>query len=154
MILRRTSRFPKANVPFPRLLNWDSRRSQTCHRHSQVLPEVSSALPGAPKVLTCTLRCSSTCHNHYPGTPVPVTRNPSYSEGRQVCHFRVCYFSEIEVSKFTLHILSDTPGVILWLKYILLLMASKGSTEASITVTFTASIENYWLVASTSNLFV
>jgi len=134
MISRTTSSVPKDNVVFPRLLYCDSRRSQTCPRHSQVLPGLSSALsglspvlPGAPKVLSGAPRCSQTYHNHSHDTPVPVIRDPSYSEGRQKCPPRVWYSPEIDASKFTLHILSDTPGVFQWLKYILLLQHGAGS---------------------------
>jgi hypothetical protein len=39
-----------------------------------------------------------------------VTGAPSYSEGQQECPPRVRYSPEIDASKFTLHILSDTSG--------------------------------------------
>jgi hypothetical protein len=81
----------------------------------------SPTLPGAPKVLSGAPTCSQTYHNHSPGTPVTVIRDPSYSEGRPECPSRVWYSPEIDTSKFTLHILSDTPGVFLSLKYILLM---------------------------------
>ena len=146
MISRRTSTIPKDNVGFPRLLYCDwrhsetcrrrsqtwCRRSQGCHRRSLVLPGSSSALvgftpvlPGAPKVLSSTSRCSWTYHSHSRGTPVPVIRDSSYSEGRQVFPPRVWYSPEIDASKFTLHILSDTPGGFQWLKYILLMLTCK-----------------------------
>jgi len=76
--------------------------SQACRRRSQVLP-------GAPKVLFSAPRCSQTYHNHSHGTPEPVIRDSSYSEGRLECPPRVRYSPGIE-TKFTLHILSDTPG--------------------------------------------
>jgi len=148
MISRHTSSVPKDNDLFPRLLYCDSRGSQTCHLRSQVLPGLSSALPCANNVLSGALRCSQICHKHSPGTPVPVTRDPSYSEGRQVWPPRVWYSPEIEASKSSLHILSDTSGVFWWLKYILQMMASKVSTEASVILTFTILIENYCMVAS------
>jgi len=42
---RRTSSIPKEDVVVPRPLYCDSRCSQTCRRHSHVLPGLSSALP-------------------------------------------------------------------------------------------------------------
>jgi len=111
------------------------RRSQTCRRRSQACPRCSQscrqrsqacrkrshALPGAPNVLSGAPRCSQTYHNHSHRTPVAVIWDPSYSEGRQECPPRVWYSPEIDASKITLHILSDTPGVFQWLKYILLM---------------------------------
>jgi len=85
------------------------------------LPGLLSALPGVPTVLSGALRCSQTDHNHSHGTPVPVIRDPSYSEGRPECPPRVWYSPQIDPSKFSLHIFSDTPGVFQWLKYILLM---------------------------------
>jgi len=80
--------------------------------------------PGAPKVLSDAPTCSQTYHNQSHGTPVPVIRDPSYSRGRPECPPNVWYSPQIDASKFTLHILSDTPGGSHWLKYILL-MAGK-----------------------------
>jgi len=76
-------------------------------RCSQVHPKFSPALRGVPKPITI--------------TPVAVIRDPSYSEGRPECPPRVWHSPEIDASQFTLHILSDTPGVFQWLKYILLM---------------------------------
>jgi len=56
-----------------------------------------------------------------PVTPVPVIKDPRFSEGQPECHPRVWYSPEIDASKFTLHILSDTPGVFQRLKSILLI---------------------------------
>ena len=97
------------------------RCSQTCCRRSEVCYKNSQMLPGAPKDLSSTLRCSQTPYNHSPGTPVPVIRYPSYSDGRQECPHRVWYSPEIDAFKYTLHILSDTPGCFESLKYIVLL---------------------------------
>jgi len=47
---------------------------------------------------------------HVIGAPRLVAGAPSYSEGWQECPPRVWYSPEIDASKFTLHILSDTPG--------------------------------------------
>ena len=65
-----------------------------------MLPDLSPVLPGAPRL---------------------VVGAPSHSEGRQECPPRVWYSPDIDPSKFTLHILSDTPGGLQWLKYILLM---------------------------------
>jgi len=59
-----------------------------------------------------------------PGAPRLVVGSPSYSEGRQECPPRVWYSPEIDASKFTLHILSDTPGGLQWLKYSLLMLCN------------------------------
>jgi len=74
---------------------------------SPALPGLSQALPGTPRVVV--------------GAPRLVTGTPGYSEGRQECPPRVWYSPEIDPSKFTLHILSDTPGGFQWQKYILLM---------------------------------
>ena len=81
----------------------------------------SPTLPCAPKVLSSAPTCSRTYHNHCYATPGPVIRDPSYSEGRPECPPRAWYSPEIDASKFTLHILSDTPGVFQRLKYIFLM---------------------------------
>jgi len=86
------------------------------------LPGLSQTLPGAPNVHSGAPRCSQTYYNHSHGTPVPVITDPSYSEGRPECPPSVWYSPEIDASKFTHHILSGTPGVFQWLKYILLML--------------------------------
>jgi len=80
----------------------------------KVLPDLSPALsgllpahPGLPPAL--------------PGSPRFVVGGPRYSEGCQESPPRVWYSPEIDASKFTLHILSDTSGGFQWLKYILLM---------------------------------
>jgi len=86
--------------------------------------DLSLELPGAPRCTQCSLWRSKvypTYHYHSQGTPVPVIRDLSYPEGQPECPPRVWYSPEIDPSKFTLHILSDTPGVFEWLKYILLM---------------------------------
>ena len=75
----------------------------------------------APNVLSDAPRCSQTYHNHSHVPPAPVIRDLSYSEGRPQCPPRGRYSPEIDSSKFTLHILLDTPGGFQWLKYILLM---------------------------------
>jgi len=81
--------------------------SQTALLWFKMLPDLSPALPGAPRLVV--------------GTPRLVVGAPSYSEGRQECPPRVWYSAEIDASKFTLHIISDTPGGFQWLNYILLM---------------------------------
>jgi hypothetical protein len=104
MISRCTSSVPKKDIVFPRLLYNDSRWSQTCRRRSLVLPGAMKVISGAP-------RCSQTYYNQFHGTPVPVIRDLSNSKGQPECPLIVCYSSEVDPFKVTLHILSDTPGV-------------------------------------------
>jgi hypothetical protein len=77
---------------------------------SPALPRLSPALPGAPRLVVSARRI--------------VAGAPSYSEGLQECPPTVWYSPEIDASKFTLHILSDTPGGFQYLKYILLMQAA------------------------------
>jgi hypothetical protein len=65
---------------------------------------------GFPHWLGDSPRCSQTSHNRSHGAPVPVIRDPSYSDGRPECPPRVWFSPEIDASKFTLRLLSDTPG--------------------------------------------
>ena len=81
--------------------------SQTAIQWFEVLPGMSPALPGLSPAL--------------PGAPRLVVGASSYSESQQECPPRVWYSPEIDASRFTLHILSDTPGGLQWLKYILLM---------------------------------
>ena len=81
----------------------------------------SATLPCASKVLSGDLTCSQTYHNHCNRAPGSIIRDPSHSEGRPEYPLKVWYSPEIDTSKFTLHILSDTPGVFQRLKYILLM---------------------------------
>jgi len=74
--------------------------SQTALLWFEVLPAMLLALPGARRL---------------------VVGAPSYSESWQECPLRVWYSLEIDASKFTLHILWDTPGGFQPLKYILLM---------------------------------
>jgi len=97
------------------------RHPQACRRHSQASRLGTQVLLGAPKVLSGPPRCSQPNQKHSHCSPVQVIRDPSYSEGRQVCPPRVWYFPEIDAAKFTLHIHSVTPGDFQWLKYILLM---------------------------------
>jgi len=94
--------------------------TQHCCRHSQACRQCSLGLSGAPKVLSGAPRCSQTYHNHS-GTPVVDIRDPSYAECQMECPPRVWYSLEIDASKFTLHILTNTPGGFQWLKYIVLM---------------------------------
>jgi len=77
---------------------------------------------GFPHWLGDSPRWSQTFHNRSYCAPVPVIRDPSYSDGRPECPPSVWYFPEFDTSKFTLHILSETPAVSHRLKYILLLL--------------------------------
>jgi len=78
-------------------------------------------LPGVLKVLSSPLSCSKTYQNYSQSTLAPGISKPSYSDGWPDCPPRVSFSSQIGTSKFTLHILSDTPGGSQWLKYILLM---------------------------------
>ena len=98
------------------------RRSQTRRRHSQTCCCRSQVLPGAPKVFSGIPRCFQTYHNHTHGTPVSVIGDPSYSKGWLEYPSRVLYSPQFDPFKFTLNILSDTPGGFQWLKYILLMI--------------------------------
>jgi len=49
--------------------------------------------------------------------------HPNYSECWQLYSRMIQYSPEIDASKFTLHIISDTPAGILIIKYILLMAA-------------------------------
>jgi len=134
---RRACSIPGAPEPFQALLQHSQRRwfsltalvwfevlpalSKALRELSPALPDLLPALLGAPKVLSGTPRCSQTYHNHSHGTPVPVIGDLNYSEGPPECPPTVWYSSEIDASKFTLHILSDTSGVFQRLKYILLM---------------------------------
>jgi len=76
---------------------------------------------GFPHWLGDSPRCSQTYHNRSHGAPIPVIRAPSSSQGRPECPPRVSFSPEIDASKFTLRLLSPTPGGSQWLKYILLM---------------------------------
>ena len=89
--------------------------------HFQVHPKFPPALQCVPKLITITPIVLLYQSSEIPVTSVPVIRDPSYSEGQPECPPRVRYSPEIDASKFTLHILSDTPGVFQRLKYILLM---------------------------------
>jgi len=112
------------------------------HQHSQrwcfswtallwfeVLPDWSPALPGAPRL---------------------VIGVPSYSAGRQKCPPWVWYSPEISASKFTLHILTDTPGGFQWLKFILLMSPSLLNAPPSLQVC--SGAHEYALAESESTL--
>jgi len=75
----------------------------------EVLPDMLPALPGAPRL---------------------VISDPRYSEGRQDGPPMVWNSPEIDSSKFTLHILSDTSRGSQWLKYILLMICRNRSISS------------------------
>jgi hypothetical protein len=87
---------------------------QTALLWFEVLQDMSPALPGWSPALLGACRL--------------VVCAPSYSEGRQGCSPMVWYSPEIGASKFTLHILTDTPGGFQWLKYIVLMFIGKRYT--------------------------
>jgi len=82
---------------------------------------VSLALRRVPKLIPITHIVLLYRPSEIPVTNIPDIRDPSYSEGMPECHPRVWYSPELDASKFTLHILSDTPGVFQRLQYILLM---------------------------------
>ena len=88
--------------------------SQTALLWFEVLPALSPALPGLSPALLGAPRVVVSA-------PRVVAGTPSYSEGRQECPPRVWYSPEIDASKFSLHILSDTPGGFQCQYYILLM---------------------------------
>jgi hypothetical protein len=65
---------------------------------------------GFPHWLGTSRRCSQTSHNSTNGAPIPVVRDPSYSDGQPECPPKVRFSPEIDALKFTLRLLSDTPG--------------------------------------------
>jgi len=91
--------------------------AQTALLWIEVLPEMSQALPDLSPALPVALRLVV-------GAPKLVVGAPSYSEGRQECPPTVRYSPEIDASKFSLHILSDTPGGFQWQKYVLLMLCN------------------------------
>jgi len=95
--------------------------SQTYCRHSQTCPQHSQVLPGAPNVLSCAPTCTQTYQNHFYDPAVSVNSNPCYSKGQPEFPPKVWYSPEIEASKFTPHILSDTAEGFQYLQYILLM---------------------------------
>jgi len=100
----------------PRLVAGALRCTQACHRGFQTSPRLSQVLPGAPTVLFGAPRCSQSHQNLSHGTLELVIRDPSYSKGHPECPPSVWYSPEFDAYKFTLHILSGTPGVFQWLK--------------------------------------
>jgi hypothetical protein len=65
---------------------------------------------GFPHWLGNSPSCSQTSHHRSHGAPIQVIRGPSNSDGRPECTPRVWFSPEIDASKFTLRLLSDTPG--------------------------------------------
>jgi len=116
MIPRRTSSVPKEDV-FLRLPYSNSRGSQTCRQHCQ-------DLPGGPRCTQSSLLWSEV----FPNLTQSLPWYSWTSHQRSLLLSRpagmpslVLYSSNIDTSKFTLHILSDTPGGFQWLKYIFLM---------------------------------
>jgi len=86
------------------------RCTQHSLQHSNVFLNSSQSLPW----YSCTSNQRSQLLmyqlSEIPFSPVLVIRDPSYSEGQLECPPRVWYSPQIDTSKFTLHILSDTSG--------------------------------------------
>jgi len=101
-------------------------------RHSQVHPKFSLADQRAPRLITITPIVLLYQSSEIPVTPVLLIRDPSYSQGLPEYPPRIWYSPEIDASKFTLHILSDTPGVFQRLQYILLMKMGLGKTFTSV----------------------
>jgi len=79
-------------------------------------------LPGAPHVLSGTATYAQTYVMHSYGTSEPVIQDPRYLDGGQAeCPPTFRFSPEIDPSKFTLHILLDTPWRFPLLKQNLLL---------------------------------
>ena len=136
----------------PSLVAGDPRCFQACRQRSQTCCRRCQVLPGAPNVLSGSPRCSQTYHKHFHGTPVPVIRDRSYSEGWQEFPPRVWYSPEIDASKFTLNILSDTSGGFQWLKYILLMEQSQYLHTQSVVNFSWISSQRYWEERDTRGL--
>jgi hypothetical protein len=95
--------------------------SQTCRCHFQTCRQYSQLLCGAPEVLYGTPKCTQAYNNLSHRTHGLVIREPRYFDGWLECPPRVQYTPDIDVSKYTLHFLSDIPGDFWWQKYILLI---------------------------------
>jgi len=87
----------------------------------KVIRGASRLVAGAPRPVVGAPRCSQTYHNHSHVTPEPIITDPSYSKGRPECPPTVWHSPEIDASKFTLHILWNTPGGSQWVNYILVM---------------------------------
>jgi len=97
----------------PAVLRMNTHKNLASHRSSLGFLHWSGNSP----------RCSQTSHNCCHGAPIPVIRDPSHSDGRPECPPTVWFSPDIDASKFTLRLLSHTPGGSQWLKYILLMRA-------------------------------
>jgi len=82
----------------------------------------SAAGQGGSNALFSAPTCSPTYYNHSHCGSIAVTTDPSYSEGMPDCPPRVRVSLETDTSKFTLHLLSHTPGGFQWQIYILLIV--------------------------------
>jgi len=119
-----------------------SRYTQTLWGLSSELSGLTPAFPRSPMGMERSFRqikCSQRNHHHFHGTSVSDNRDLSYSEGLSECTCRVWYSHEIDASKFTLHILSDTPGGSQRLTYILLMI---------IWIEFDIYVLNIWSICS------
>jgi hypothetical protein len=90
-----------------------SRQTQALWGLSLELSGLTPALPVTPRWTQRSfwwMKCSQTYHHRSHGMSELDIRDPSYFESLSECLARVWYCHEIPASKFTLHILSDTPG--------------------------------------------
>jgi hypothetical protein len=117
--------FPLMNIEMnPRILQSVFEISALVRQHIQVHPKFSPALRQVPKLITITPWVLLYQSTQTSVTPVLVIRDPRYSEDQPECPPTVWYSSEIDALKFTLHILSNTPGVFQRQNYILLMWPS------------------------------
>jgi len=123
---------------------WISTRTQTSLRVFLWFPRTFSNLPGAHHVLCGITRCFHTSLNDSDGPPVLVIRDPSYFHSRQEYPPKVWYFPEIDISKFTFHILSDTPLGSQCIKYILLIQNRCSSTGFHVSL---AVLVHYYFIS-------
>jgi len=117
--LRFVAGAPRLVAGTARVITSTFMHSQTCRQCPWACHWRSEALPDAAKVISGSPKCSQTYRNHPHSTAVPVIWDPRYFEGRPECPPRAWYSPVIDTSKFTLHILLDTPGGFHWLEYIL-----------------------------------
>jgi len=96
-----------------------------------------------PYLLGDSPRCSRIFHNRFHGAPVPVIRDSGYSDGQPACPPRVCFSTDIGASKFTLHLLSHTPGGSQGLKSILLMCViwNKGVMRCNLAANLNADLK-------------
>jgi len=128
-------------------------------QHFQIHPKFTPLLRRVPEIIKITPLGYQYQSSEILVPPVPDIRYPSYSEGRPKCPPRVWSSSEIDSSKFSLHILSDTPGVLQRLKYILLMLQSQSQRQQNViqSGSYMQSSQTLWatslVLLSTSRCF-